>query len=70
MNVQSPTGRALYWVPSEDLFYQFVDGQFVQADQGFVDNVLDDKAYIDMPNQNFFTFFNPRAFQFGIRVSL
>jgi hypothetical protein len=70
MNVQSPTGRALYWVPSEDQFYQFVDGQFVQADQGFVDNVLDDKAYIDMPNQNFFTFFNPRAFQFGIRVSL
>ena len=69
-NVQSPSGRALYWVPSENQFYQFVDGQFVQADQGFVDDVMDNKAYIDMPNQNFFTFFNPRAFQFGIRVSI
>lgn len=70
INVQSPTGRALYWVPSEDQFYQYVDGEFVQADQGFVDDVIDDKAYIDMPNQNFFTFFNPRAFQFGFRISL
>lgn len=68
-SVSSPEGRALYWVSNENQFYQYVDGEFVAADQDFVDDVLEDKAYIDMPNQNFFTFFNPRAFQFGIKVS-
>lgn len=68
--VSDPNGRALYWIPDEDSFYQYVDGQFVQADQNFVGQVLDDNAYIDMPGQNFFTFFNPRAFQFGFRISL
>ncbi|CAN5139391.1 hypothetical protein BH23BAC3_BH23BAC3_05010 [soil metagenome] len=67
--VQDPNGRALYWIPSEETFYQYIDGQYVQADQEFVNQVLDDKAYIDMPGQDFFTFFNPRAFQFGFRVS-
>lgn len=69
-NVSNPSGRAIYWVPGEDVFYQFVDGQFVQADDSFVSQVLDDKAYIDMPGQRSFTFFNPRAFQFGFRISL
>lgn len=68
-NVQDASGRALYWVSGENQFYQFVDGEFVNADMDFVNQVLDDKAYINMPNQNFFTFFNPRAFQFGIKVS-
>jgi len=68
-NVSNPTGNALYWVPGEDAFYQFVDGQFVPADDSFVSQVLSDKAYIDMPGQQSFTFFNPRAFQFGFRIS-
>lgn len=69
-NIQSPVGRALYWVPSENQFYQYRDGEFVVADQNFVNDVMDNKAYIDMPNQDFFTFFNPRAFQFGFRITL
>jgi hypothetical protein len=31
--------------------------------------VLDDKAYIDMPNQETFTFLDPRKIFFGIRLS-
>ena len=68
-NVTDATSRALYWVSGENQFYQFVEGNFVVADEGFVSQVLEDKAYIDMPNQNFFTFFNPRSFQFGVKFS-
>jgi hypothetical protein len=34
-----------------------------------VQQVLDDKAYIDMPNQGFLTFLNPRDIFFGLRLS-
>lgn len=68
-SISNPSGRALYWVPEEDTFYQFVDGQFIEADDSFVSQVMSDKAYIDMPGQRSFTFFNPRAFQFGFRLS-
>jgi hypothetical protein len=32
--------------------------------------VIDDKAYIDMPNMDTFTFLNPRRIFFGLRLSL
>jgi hypothetical protein len=32
--------------------------------------VLDNKAYIDMPNQETFTFLNPRRWFFGVRLSV
>ena len=35
-----------------------------------VQEVLDTKAYIDMPNQGFLNFLEPRDIYFGIRVYL
>jgi esterase/lipase superfamily enzyme len=67
--IPSPNGRALYFNTTERAYYQFVDGQFVQADSDFVDKVLDDKAYINMPDQQFFNFLDPRTIRFGIRFS-
>lgn len=32
--------------------------------------VLENKAYIDMPNQEFFTFLNPRSYYWGLRFTL
>jgi outer membrane receptor protein involved in Fe transport len=62
----NPT-RPLYYKDGE--YFQYKNNQFVPADRKFVDRVLKDKAYIDMPNADFFTFFNPRRVFFGIRVS-
>ena len=45
-------------------------GAFVDADDGFVDRVLGERAYIDMPNLTSFTFLNPRNVFFGLRLTL
>jgi len=34
-----------------------------------IKDVLDKKAYIDMPNQTFFTFLDPRSIFFGLAIS-
>lgn len=63
--------RPLYYVPDESRYYRWNDeaGAFEQADRDFVDQVMEDKAYIDMPNQEYFSFFNPRNIIFGLRLS-
>ncbi len=73
--VDGASTRALYFLqtgqtPGEGEYYQFKNGSYQKADQGFVKQVLDDKAYIDMPNQPFATFLNPRNVFFGLRLSL
>ncbi|MFN2372237.1 MAG: carboxypeptidase-like regulatory domain-containing protein [Cyclonatronaceae bacterium] len=69
-NVNNPRSRPLYYQTTTGEFYQFVDGAWQAADRKFVDQVLKDKAYIDMPNQDFFTFLNPRNVLLGVRISL
>jgi len=59
--------RPLYY--RDGTYYRYNGSNFVEADPDFVKKVLDDKAYIDMPNADFFTFFNPRRVFFGLRVS-
>ncbi len=61
--------RALYYNTTEEKYYQYVDGAFVDANKGFVNKVLDEKAYIDMPNQTYFNFLDPRTIRFGVRFS-
>lgn len=64
----SNPSRPLYY--KDGKYFQYRENQqFVDADPKFVDRVLKNKAYIDMPNADFFTFFNPRRVFFGIRVS-
>lgn len=63
----SNPSRPLYY--KDGKYFQYRGNQFVDADPKFVDRVLKNKAYIDMPNADFFTFFNPRRVFFGIRVS-
>jgi outer membrane receptor protein involved in Fe transport len=70
-SVSNPSSRPLYWNASEAEYYQYntTTKAFAPANRDFVQQVLDDKAYIDMPNFAAFTFFNPRAVQFGFRVN-
>ncbi len=61
--------RALYYVPVEGKYYEWDGSAFVDADGKRVDDVLDDKAYINMPDQRFFNFLDPRTIRFGVRFS-
>jgi hypothetical protein len=60
----------LYYVKSENAYYQWNGSAYVPADQKLVKEVLDKKAYIDMPNKKFFTFLNPRDMYWGIRFNV
>ncbi len=70
--------RPLYYVPDEDTYYQWNGSEFAHirsgstftvADGRYVDQVLGDKAYINMPNLTWGTFLNPRNIFFGVRLS-
>lgn len=61
--------RALYYNSTEGKYYQWDGSGFVDADGKFVDRVLDDKAYINMPNQRYFNFLDPRTIRLGVRFS-
>lgn len=68
-DIGSPHTRPLYYNYATESYYQYRDGSFVRADSEFVNQVLDDKAYIDMPNMEAFHFFNPRNVVFGVRLT-
>ncbi len=68
-NVPNPNTRALYYSQSDKSYYQYSNGEWHEADSGFLKNVLDNKAYIDMPNQTYFTFLNPRDVFFGLNFT-
>ncbi len=68
--VSSPSSVPLYYEAQSKTYYQWVSGQWQVADQSKVNKALEDKAYIDMPNQDWFTFLNPRDIYFGLKVSL
>ncbi|WP_397547988.1 carboxypeptidase-like regulatory domain-containing protein [Rhodothermus marinus] len=59
--------RPLYY--QDGTYYSYTGSEFVEADPDFVKKVLDNKAYIDMPNADYLTFFNPRRVYFGLRIS-
>lgn len=71
---ETGNSRALYYVwEGEDgqsgKYYRFEGGSFTEASSDFVDTVLKEKRYIDMPNAAFRTFLNPRSVHFGLRLS-
>jgi len=61
--------RVLFFVQSTKKYMEYSGGAWKSADPGYVDQVLRDKAYIDMPNETDRTFLNPRSVLFGMRIS-
>jgi len=66
--VSNPSSRAIYYDASTKQYLQWSDG-WQEVSKSRIKKVLDDKAYIDMPNQTYFTFLNPRSTFFGISIS-
>ncbi|MDZ7822319.1 MAG: hypothetical protein U5N26_11260 [Candidatus Marinimicrobia bacterium] len=50
----------LYYNDADGDYYVFESGTFAEEDDAVVDQVLEDKAYIDMPAYDALTFLNPR----------
>ena len=60
---------ALYYDNATESFFSWNGTAFVAADQAKVDQVYKDKAYIDMPDIDSFTFLNPRKITIGITIN-
>ena len=65
----TPDPLVFYYEMSTKRYLQFANDAWGEVDKGRINKVLDDKAYIDMPNQTSFNFLNPRQIFFGIRTS-
>ncbi len=61
--------RQWAWTEADDDFFRWTGSSWEEVPDGEVDQVLSDKAYIDMPNHRFNTYLNPRRVTFGVRVS-
>jgi len=68
-SVTSPSPVPFYYDASTKQYYQWSNNQWQLVDQGRLDKVLESKAYIDMPNQDWLNFLNPRNVFFGLRIS-
>ncbi len=67
--VTTPSERAIYYEAISGKYMEYRDDAWRQVDQGRLDRINDDKAYIDMPNQDYFTFLNPRSIYLGIQLN-
>jgi len=59
----------LYYDNASESYFSWDGSSFVAADQSLVDQVYKDKAYINMPNMESFTFLNPRKITIGITLN-
>jgi hypothetical protein len=55
----SPTGR----------YMNYINGSWSVVPDSKMKKILDNKEYIDMPNNSSFDFLNPRQFFYGINLS-
>ena len=63
--------RELYfYIADTETYMEFnrATGGWHEADLSQIDEILETRAYIDMPNLTSFTFLNPRDIHFGIRI--
>ncbi|MBN1997571.1 TonB-dependent receptor [candidate division KSB1 bacterium] len=68
-DLADPELSVIYYELTSKRYMEFTNGQWQQVPGGKMDQILKDKAYIDMPNMTSFNFLNPRQVFFGIRTS-
>ncbi len=69
-SVTDPNTSAWYWAADTGTYSRWNGSSFEEVPRDQVNKVLEDKAYIDMPNLRFNTFLNNRRITLGIRVTL
>ena len=68
-SVTDPNQIAWYWDQTTGDYSRWNGSAWEAVPDGELQDALDNKAYIDMPNLGFNTFLNPRAVSFGLRLS-
>jgi outer membrane receptor protein involved in Fe transport len=68
-DLPTPVSGVIYYDGVTRMYMEHTGGAWAQVDQARMDQILDDKAYIDMPNLSSFNFLNPRNFYFGITLT-
>lgn len=68
-DIINPLSSVIYYDRTNKLYMNYVEGSWSEVESGRMQKVLDDKAYIDMPNNSSFDFLNPRQIYFGINLS-
>jgi len=69
-SVASPEKTAIYYDASTKSFMQYVNNQWAPVEQSRLDEINKNRSYIDMPNEEYFTFLNPRQIFWGLRLSI
>lgn len=69
-NVASPKLNTIYWDKPSERYFEYDGVDWKEVDSERMNKILKDKAYIDMPNQQYFAFLNPRNVYFGISFNL
>jgi hypothetical protein len=61
--------RGWYYLMEDETYHRWENDSWTEVPDGEVNQMLEDKAYIDMPNDTSFRFLNPRQVFFGVRIS-
>jgi outer membrane receptor protein involved in Fe transport len=61
--------QAKYYDRAQKKYFEVVNGNWSEVSSSVIQKILDDKAYIDMPNNTSFNFLDPRQIFFGISLS-
>jgi len=69
-SVSDPNEVAWYWAADSQTYSRWNGESWEEVPSNEVDQMIEDKAYIDMPNLRFNTFLNNRRITLGIRVTL
>ena len=64
-----PDQWAWFWSKETDSYHRWTNEVWEDVPADELKQILDDKAYIDMPNWTQNTFFNPRRFSLGFRYT-
>ena len=68
MDEANPVAGVIYYERNSQRYMEFDSGEWIPVEKGKMNKILEDKAYIDMPNQTSFNFLNPRQIFFGVKL--
>ncbi len=68
-SVSNPDPIVIYYDAQNQRYMRYVGGTWARVPGGEMQKILDDKAYIDMPNFSYSTFLSPRVIFFGMTIN-
>src|SRR5690606_25731192 len=68
--ITTPNSVAYYFDASSGRYFQWSGTEWSQVSDSRMEEVMDTKAYIDMPNLPYTAFLNPRDVFFGFKINI